>query len=104
MNLSEEISKIRSIFVDTAPIIYYIEAHPLFGSFHPHPNPLPSRERGIGESIRGGLSLFLPPPFRGRIEVGAGRGKRVSFRYVLCVAISQNVNKALDRRAKEDRI
>ncbi|MBP8637894.1 MAG: type II toxin-antitoxin system VapC family toxin, partial [Dictyoglomi bacterium] len=32
MNLSEEISKVRSIFIDTAPIIYYIEAHPLFGS------------------------------------------------------------------------
>ena len=71
MNLSEEISKIRSIFVDTAPIIYYIEAHPLFGSFYPHPNPLPSRERGIGESIGGTLS-FLPPPPRGRIDVGEG--------------------------------
>jgi len=27
---------------------------------HPHPRPLPSRERGIGESIRGTLSFFLP--------------------------------------------
>ncbi|MBI4723008.1 MAG: type II toxin-antitoxin system VapC family toxin [Candidatus Stahlbacteria bacterium] len=31
MNIAEEISRIKTIFIDTAPIIYYIEAHPLFG-------------------------------------------------------------------------
>ncbi len=31
MILSEELIRINSIFVDTAPIIYYIEAHPQFG-------------------------------------------------------------------------
>jgi len=31
MPLIEEINKIKSIFIDTAPIIYYIEAHPEFG-------------------------------------------------------------------------
>ncbi len=31
MTLSEELSRINSIFIDTAPIIYYIEAHPEFG-------------------------------------------------------------------------
>ena len=31
MTLSEELIRINSIFVDTAPIIYYIEAHPQFG-------------------------------------------------------------------------
>ena len=31
MTLSEEIVRINSIFIDTAPIIYYIEAHPQFG-------------------------------------------------------------------------
>ncbi|HEC79524.1 MAG TPA: PIN domain-containing protein [candidate division WOR-3 bacterium] len=31
MLLVEEINKIKSIFIDTAPIIYYIEAHPEFG-------------------------------------------------------------------------
>lgn len=31
MTLSEELSKIRSVFIDTAPIIYYIEAHPQYG-------------------------------------------------------------------------
>lgn len=31
MNLSNEISQYESIFIDTAPIIYYIEAHPQFG-------------------------------------------------------------------------
>ena len=31
MTLSEELARIKSIFIDTAPIIYYIEAHPQFG-------------------------------------------------------------------------
>ena len=31
MTLLEELSLINSIFIDTAPVIYYIEAHPQFG-------------------------------------------------------------------------
>lgn len=31
MKISEEIAKIKTIFIDTAPIIYYVEAHPQFG-------------------------------------------------------------------------
>lgn len=31
MTLTEELAKINSIFIDTAPVIYYIEAHPQFG-------------------------------------------------------------------------
>ena len=31
MTLSEELFRINSIFIDTAPIIYYIEAHPKYG-------------------------------------------------------------------------
>lgn len=31
MTLSEELARINSIFIDTAPIIYYIEAHTEFG-------------------------------------------------------------------------
>ena len=31
MTLSQELSQLNSIFFDTAPIIYYIEAHPQFG-------------------------------------------------------------------------
>jgi len=31
VTLSEELARISSIFVDTAPVIYYIEAHPQFG-------------------------------------------------------------------------
>jgi predicted nucleic acid-binding protein len=31
VTLSEELAEIDSIFIDTAPIIYYIEAHPEFG-------------------------------------------------------------------------
>lgn len=32
MRLSESLSKFKTFFLDTAPIIYYIEAHPQFGS------------------------------------------------------------------------
>ena len=31
MKLANELKKINSIFIDTAPIIYYIEANPNFG-------------------------------------------------------------------------
>ncbi len=31
MTLADELSQISTIFVDTAPVIYYIEAHPQFG-------------------------------------------------------------------------
>jgi len=31
VTLSEELSLIHSLFIDTAPVIYYIEAHPQFG-------------------------------------------------------------------------
>lgn len=31
MSLSDELTQIDTIFIDTAPIIYYIEAHPVFG-------------------------------------------------------------------------
>jgi len=31
MTIDDELSKITSLFIDTAPIIYYIEAHPQFG-------------------------------------------------------------------------
>ncbi|PKP58748.1 MAG: hypothetical protein CVT88_06795 [Candidatus Altiarchaeales archaeon HGW-Altiarchaeales-1] len=30
-NLSEDLEQIKTIFFDTAPIIYYIEANPIFG-------------------------------------------------------------------------
>jgi predicted nucleic acid-binding protein len=32
MTLSDELSVISTIFIDTAPVIYYIEAHPEFGN------------------------------------------------------------------------
>jgi len=31
MTLSDKLAEFRTIFIDTDPIIYYIEAHPLFG-------------------------------------------------------------------------
>ena len=31
MTFSDELAQINTIFIDTAPVIYYIEAHPQFG-------------------------------------------------------------------------
>ena len=31
MTISDELTQINTIFIDTAPVIYYIEAHPKFG-------------------------------------------------------------------------
>ncbi len=31
MIISDELAQISTIFIDTAPVIYYIEAHPKFG-------------------------------------------------------------------------
>ncbi len=31
MTLFEELAQVNTIFIDTAPVIYYIEAHPKFG-------------------------------------------------------------------------
>ena len=31
MILSDELDKVNTIFIDTAPVIYFIEAHPQFG-------------------------------------------------------------------------
>jgi predicted nucleic acid-binding protein len=31
MTLSKELSRVNTLFIDTAPVIYYIEAHPQFG-------------------------------------------------------------------------
>lgn len=49
MTLSEELIRIKSIFIDTAPIIYYIEAHPQFG-------PLAKEVVNVFQS--GGLNAF----------------------------------------------
>jgi hypothetical protein len=31
VTLTEELARINTIFIDTAPVIYFIEAHPQFG-------------------------------------------------------------------------
>jgi len=33
MSFSNELAQINTIFIDTSPVIYYIEAHPQFGPF-----------------------------------------------------------------------
>jgi hypothetical protein len=50
MTIDDELSKISSLFIDTAPIIYYIEAHPQFG-------PLSKNIRSL--SFRSHHGLFV---------------------------------------------
>lgn len=33
MSISNDLSNLNSVFIDTAPVIYFIEAHPQFGPF-----------------------------------------------------------------------
>ena len=63
MTLPDELKQVNIVFIDTAPIIYYIEAHPQFG-------PL---AKGIVDSFQAGelgafssvitLAEVLPKPF-----------------------------------------
>ncbi|MFH1561795.1 MAG: PIN domain-containing protein [Nitrospirota bacterium] len=66
MNLLNELKKINTIFVDTAPIIYYIEAHPLFGSLAKQ--VVETFESGILRAFSSVITLteVLPKP----IELG----------------------------------
>ena len=52
MNLSDELDRLQTVFIDTAPIIYYIEAHPQFG-------PL---AKEIVDSFRSGKLIALSSP------------------------------------------
>jgi predicted nucleic acid-binding protein len=49
VTLSEELNGISSIFIDTAPIIYYIEAHPQFG---------PLAEEAVSAFQSGNLNVY----------------------------------------------
>lgn len=73
MTLSEELAKINSIFIDTAPVIYYIEAHPQFG---------PLAKEAVTMFQSGSLNAFssvititevLPKPIEQEDEKLAGR-------------------------------
>jgi predicted nucleic acid-binding protein len=66
MTLSEKLASIQTLFLDTAPIIYYIEAHPQFG---------PLARQAVNAFQSGGLQAYsstitlvevLPKP----IEIG----------------------------------
>ena len=72
MTLSEELALISSIFVDTAPVIYYIEAHPQFGlSCKRSSHSISVRERQILSSVVS-LTRGLPKP----IEPGRRKAAR----------------------------
>ncbi|MGR3310948.1 MAG: type II toxin-antitoxin system VapC family toxin [Candidatus Brocadiales bacterium] len=49
MTLADELSQISTVFIDTAPVIYYIEAHPQFG---------PLAKEVVDSFISGRLSAF----------------------------------------------
>lgn len=55
MTLKDELSRLDTIFLDTAPIIYYIEAHPLFG--HLSKNVIDRLQR---DTLKGFTSVITP--------------------------------------------
>ncbi|HAK60148.1 MAG TPA: hypothetical protein DCO77_07160 [Nitrospiraceae bacterium] len=66
MTIADELTRLSSVFIDTAPIIYYIEAHPLFGPPTKEiVETLPSRNISAYSSVVT-LTEVLPKP----IETG----------------------------------
>jgi predicted nucleic acid-binding protein len=68
MTISSDLNQINSIFIDTAPVIYYIEAHPQFG---------PLAKEVVNEFQTGSLNAFssvitltevLPKPIEAKDE------------------------------------
>lgn len=66
MTLADEFSQISTIFIDTAPVIYYIEAHPQFGPLAKEVVDTFQSERLIAFSSVITITEVLPKP----IEAG----------------------------------
>ena len=64
MTLTDELSQIYTIFIDTAPIIYYIEAHPQFGPLSKEVVNFFQSERLIAFSSVITLAEVLPKPIQ----------------------------------------
>ena len=62
MNLLEEISSFKTIFIDTAPIIYYIEDNPQFGKLSKIVADYIQKEKVITFSSVLTLTEVLPKP------------------------------------------
>ncbi len=69
MTLADEFSQISTIFIDTAPVIYYIEAHPQFGPLAKEVVDTFQSERLIAFSSVITITEVLPKP----IEAGDER-------------------------------
>lgn len=69
MNLVDELSKFKTIFIDTAPIIYYIEAHSQFGPLVKNVINLFRSGRLIAFSSVITLTEVLPKPVEAGNEV-----------------------------------
>lgn len=66
MNFSEALREIKRIFLDTAPIIYFIEAHDQFG-------PLVKQVvEGMNEKSDSGIYI-CSDPYRSLAEAGRNR-------------------------------
>ena len=73
MTLSEELAGINSIFIDTAPVIYYIEAHPQFGPLAKEVVSAFQSESLSGYSSVITLAEVLPKPWESGDEGLAGK-------------------------------
>jgi len=68
MSFSEELEKAGSVFIDTAPIIYYIEAHPVYGPVVKQLVTAFSDGRVAAYSSVITLAEVLPAPLRAKNE------------------------------------
>ena len=85
MNLSDDIAQINTIFIDTAPIIYYIEAHPQFGPLVKTIIDALQAEKFIAFSSVVTLTEVLPKP----IEAG---DEKLARRFAEFLKFGRNIN------------
>ncbi|MBI5695498.1 MAG: PIN domain-containing protein [Nitrospirae bacterium] len=73
MSLESDIVKLNTVFIDTAPFIYYIEAHPLYGTATKTIFDMFLTGKLIAFSSVISLAEVLPKPVEERKERLAGR-------------------------------
>jgi len=85
LSLSDDIAQINTIFIDTAPIIYYIEAHPQFGPLVKNIIDALQTGKFIAFSSVVTLTEVLPKP----IEAG---DEKLARRFAEFLKFGRNIN------------
>jgi len=85
LNLSDAIAPINTFFIDTAPIIYYIEAHPQFGPLVKNVIDAVQAGKFVAFSSVVTLTEVLPKP----IEAG---DEKLARRFAEFLKFGRNIN------------